>query len=743
MKRIYFFIIAIWSFTILYAQLKPVNNPSNSAYKNLSGYEITNGHLAISDFYKCYEFYKMPYTAFAVKQGARYEDKNEYLYGFIDAKGSYIFPPLKSYFSPLGYEQSIYLDYTFIFLHEGRWGAIDILGNEIVPFKYKTAEKVLKSKEWKNKLSLRKDLEKSEKYQEKIDELEFKRMIAYLPEYRKAAYSDIMKFERGNVLFERVQKKGLYGVIDAFGNYFIPIAYTTMEIAFSKEPYNRLIPVKTKQQQEYYEFIDYTGNITIPANDYQVKEILTLYNKSKDESYYHYKNKDGEQYYMSISRRFIPLVSFITNYVTLNMNYWNEKNEFESPEDYSRRLEDKFQHKAKEYFTRCAFHTYINLFPETKPFQLCDYDAANQSFLVKSDIGEIAILVPTEYSMHFRQQWEAGKVICNGIQFNSNENGIRMINLKFQVIQPKGYGMFFFEGDESTTYYAYNVNQQDRKIQIQIHSGKNDKPEEKEIYIAQSDIDKNIPQSLPTNEQTFAVIIANEDYENVPKVSFALRDGNTFATYCHKTLGIPQKNISIYENATSGKLIDAVEKIKRLSTAYNGHAKFLFYYAGHGVPDNNNKTYLMPTDASIHTIARTGLSLKQLYDDLGNCPTPLITVFLDACFSGVTREGAAIAEDRGVVIDIEESHPQKGNIIIFSASDNNQTAVPYKEKSHGVFTYFLLKKIQETKGDVYLGDLFEYVKQNVQQTVATKKDQIPGIAYSPEMFNRWKTMSLK
>ena len=54
----------------------------------------------------------------------------------------------------------------------------------------------------------------------------------------------------------------------------------------------------------------------------------------------------------------------------------------------------------------------------------------------------------------------------------------------------------------------------------------------------------------------------------------------------------------------------------------------------------------------------------------------------------------------------------------------------YEEKSHGLFTYYLLKKLQESQGDITLGDLFTYVEKQVVRTSLTviRKSQTPSVA---------------
>ena len=62
-----------------------------------------------------------------------------------------------------------------------------------------------------------------------------------------------------------------------------------------------------------------------------------------------------------------------------------------------------------------------------------------------------------------------------------------------------------------------------------------------------------------------------------------------------------------------------------------------------------------------------------------------------------------------------------------------------------MFTYFLLKKIQETKGNVTLNDLSNYIITNVtqQSVVVNKKSQTPQINLSDKVQNKWQNIKLK
>jgi len=117
---------------------------------------------------------------------------------------------------------------------------------------------------------------------------------------------------------------------------------------------------------------------------------------------------------------------------------------------------------------------------------------------------------------------------------------------------------------------------------------------------------------------------------------------------------------------------------------------------------------------------------------------------MDACFSGTQRSGEMMASARGVAIKAVQGAPT-GNMVVFSAAQNDETAYPYREKGHGMFTYFLLKKLQETKGDVTLGELGEYIETNVrrQSIVVNNKSQTPVVTPAVAVENRWKGMKLK
>lgn len=271
----------------------------------------------------------------------------------------------------------------------------------------------------------------------------------------------------------------------------------------------------------------------------------------------------------------------------------------------------------------------------------------------------------------------------------------------------------------------------------------NTKNQDIKIASISSDIDKNIPEAINSNSNTFAIVIANETYNKEANVPYAVNDGNIFKEYCRNCLGIPEKNIHLITNATLNDIRHEVKWIQDVAEVYKGDAKIIFYYAGHGIPDEKSKNaYLLPTDGYGSDVA-TGYSLENLYKTFGSLPSKSITVFLDACFSGAKRDGNMLASARGVAIKVKQTIPV-GNMVVFTAAQGDETAYPYKDEEHGLFTYYLLKKLQETKGNATLGELSDYIKEQVerQSIVTNGKLQSPSIMATSSIGNEWKNWTL-
>jgi len=252
------------------------------------------------------------------------------------------------------------------------------------------------------------------------------------------------------------------------------------------------------------------------------------------------------------------------------------------------------------------------------------------------------------------------------------------------------------------------------------------------------------------NPYRFALIIGNEDYSSYQtginsesNVDFALNDAREFKQMCITQLGIKDEKIVYLENARQMEMVRAVNKLSLLIKASEGKAEVYVYYAGHGFPDEKTKEpFLIPVDVSGTDLAfGGGIKVAQFYELLTEHPAQRITVFLDACFSGGARNQGLVAA-RGVkIVPKETKEAVKKNLIVYAASSGSETSLPYKEKKHGMFTYYLLKKINETNGTVNYKDLSDYLKYevNVNSLLINNKEQQPQTNVSEQVGEEWKT----
>src|ERR1035437_6420585 len=152
--------------------------------------------------------------------------------------------------------------------------------------------------------------------------------------------------------------------------------------------------------------------------------------------------------------------------------------------------------------------------------------------------------------------------------------------IPIEIAITESYGKY---GDEKTL--SVSLEQSLTKTQQIDVNTQYDKPVAINNVSLSSDVDKNIPINNTSNENTFALIIGNEDYtsfqqglSNEMNVEFASNDAQIFREYCINTFGVPKSNITFIQNATAGQMNQATDKINKLIKATDGKANVIVYY---------------------------------------------------------------------------------------------------------------------------------------------------------------------
>lgn len=530
----------------------------------------------------------------------------------------------------------------------------------------------------------------------------------------------------GVAMMKEMQNEGLRK-----DNYYPQLVYFVAARTYNAEQYDDAIVYL----KEYMDVTDVSQHPRVLQFLKEAEAIVSQRKKSEEEFVDIYKGVPDFDVFAKAS-------------IEKSMNEWKVKDPYETIEEYKLRVNEETAKKKQEELQKILMDEYVQRFAKQMDIhnlQIKPYDAENQSFLIETPYGDIVLPVPRENNeaRDFAENWSSVKVYNQNFVISNRK--LALAGLTFSTPAGKIYTY------NNQKALAYNETQVDANFaEIDYGMLANSKGSEnkakigkKEVVVGVSDVDVNIPKGKGHNEKTFAVIIANEDYTSVPTVPMAGNDGRVFAQYCEQTLGLPKENILQYPNATYGKMIRAVQDITNIASAYND-IRVIFYYAGHGIPNESTRdAFLLPIDAD-GSQTEACYPLKKLYGELSGLGAKQVVVFLDACFSGSTGEGGTLmANARGVALVARQERPT-GNLIVFSAASDDQTAFPYKDQGHGMFTYYLLKKLQSSKGNVTLGDLGQYIIDNVKQksVVLNRKLQTPTVTCSSDLTGDWKSIKL-
>lgn len=403
---------------------------------------------------------------------------------------------------------------------------------------------------------------------------------------------------------------------------------------------------------------------------------------------------------------------------------WERRGEFEPADKYQKRVNPENRKALIVQSRNSLEQEYIQEYSHT--YNLDDltikpYDPDHQTYRIQTRQGDIYLKVPIsdDEAKKFKDNWSGVKIQTP--QFKVDKSG-KLLLSKALFATPYGKS-YLYDANEQLTYGKIRIARpewNDDDLLASFDNGdvpvvqKEEAPIDEPINVGESTVDVNVPKNKDRNENTFALILANENYKNVDDVPFALNDGRSFRRYCEEVLGVPSENIICELNVTGNEMTDAIDRMKDFQRAYE-QMKLIVYFSGHGLPDpRTNESYLLPTDASPRNIS-TGYKLSKFYQELTAYHPASVTVFLDACFSGTKKDGVMMDKDaRGVIITPREETPTT-NMVVFSACTGNETAYPYANQKHGLFTYFLLKKLQEDKGKTSYKHLAEYISRNVKQ----------------------------
>ena len=421
------------------------------------------------------------------------------------------------------------------------------------------------------------------------------------------------------------------------------------------------------------------------------------------------------------------------------LSFWYPKKEYETTQDWRARTTDEKLSLKVEELRRLAAARFVAERGDSAPvpadFKIVKYEADDSAFLLShAKFGGVIVPVPRKEAARFRENFPGAKILAPEYGIGKND---RITLRSADFVMPDGK---VYRADADAVFCDANTCYAGFKVELPGGAEPIDIPPR----VVLSDVDRDVPALAPQPDRArFVCILANETYEKSANVLFAGEDGYAFEKYCEKTLGVPRERIVRSKNNSLGHMRRAVRDLAARAKVFPD-AEIIFFYVGKSVADRYGNEYLLPTDCRPADGVRGGYRLKELYEELGALRAKLITVFLDSeiCFTSTQGEGKG--GGGRTLIELSDAVPA-GNSVVFRSALAEESPSRFPENSHGLFTYFLLKKIKETRGNVGYAELADYLETQVKRSATERFDTTQTATATPseELGDAWEKITIR
>ncbi len=251
-------------------------------------------------------------------------------------------------------------------------------------------------------------------------------------------------------------------------------------------------------------------------------------------------------------------------------------------------------------------------------------------------------------------------------------------------------------------------------------------------YSADQDVNRPI-------RDKWALVIGISEFAN-PKINlrYPAKDAKDFAKYLIEEAGFARDHVKVLVNqeATEKRILSELGN-KWLPHVANPDDLVVLFISTHGSGaelDVGGQNYLLAYDTDVDDLYTSGIPMQKLARDIReriHCDR--VVIFLDACHSGATTTtGGAKGLFRSGV-DAAEVAAGSGQLVITSSKDD-QVSWESKTTTNSVFTEKLIAALRSKGGQATLGQIYDSLKDQVQNTVLRER----GVLQTPLMKSEWK-----
>ena len=171
---------------------------------------------------------------------------------------------------------------------------------------------------------------------------------------------------------------------------------------------------------------------------------------------------------------------------------------------------------------------------------------------------------------------------------------------------------------------------------------------------------------LAAAERRVALVIGNNDYQNIVKLEKAVNDANSVSAELKKVGFEVQTLNNVGQKKMNQAINDFVQKV-------SGGGVGVFFFAGHGL-QINNQNFLVPVDMDQprepDDVADQAISVPVLQDKLAAAKAKYTLLVLDACRNNPLpkKAGRSIGSTRGLAM----TNSPSGQTVLYSAGANQE-----------------------------------------------------------------------
>ncbi len=256
-----------------------------------------------------------------------------------------------------------------------------------------------------------------------------------------------------------------------------------------------------------------------------------------------------------------------------------------------------------------------------------------------------------------------------------------------------------------------------------------------------------------------AIIVGINDYQKVKDLKFAVNDAAEFYGLLKKRLEAEKRDfISTFlrDNEATKQAIEVA--VEQAVSEISSEGTVIVYFSGHGMVKAKNRSkveaYLVPHDGNVQLETSTMLSHSDVLEMLEDAPAKNKIFILDSCFSG----RGAFEE-----LELDDRHREKflpfdrrtelamphgnvplylpDNVLWFSSSSGGKVSYELEDLNHGLFTYYLLKIVDDAEflsahGDLRYSHIRDYIRNkidvghgSIQSPKTVGDDDIPAVGF--------------